>query len=178
NLKKVKGPYEVLDAVPMVLNKYRDTKFIFIGKGKDLDKLKEKAKEERLEKNVEFTGYISLEDKIQRFKDAHIFAFPTYHGEGFPTVILEAMAAGMPVVTTPAAGLVNAIENAREGYIIKTMPPEPKEIAQRIIQLIENPELIKKMSENNLAEAKEKYDVKVVSRQISEIYLDISKIKQ
>jgi len=175
NLKKEKGPYEVLDAVPMVLNKYEDTKFIFIGKGKDLDELKEKTKEKGLEKNVEFTGYISSEDKIKRFKEAHIFAFPTYHGEGFPTVILEAMAAGMSVVTTPIAGLVNAIENGNEGYIIQTMPPEAEEIAEKIMQLIENPELMKKISENNLFEAKEKYDVNVVSKQIGEIYHDIQR---
>jgi glycosyltransferase involved in cell wall biosynthesis len=175
NLKMEKGPYEVLEAVPIVLNYYDDSKFVFIGEGKDLDRLKKMAKKKGLIKNVDFTGYISLEEKIMRFKEGHIFAFPTYHGEGFPTVILEAMAAGMPVVTTPVAGLKKVIQNDEEGYIIKSMPPEPKEIAEKIIKLIENPKLMKKISQNNIKRAKGEFDAKVVSRQIFDIYHKIQR---
>ena len=49
------------------------------------------------------------------------------------------------------------------------------EIAKKLIQLIENPGLIKKMGENNLFEAKEKYDVQVVSKQIGKMYQEIMK---
>ena len=167
-----KGPYELLNAVPFALEKYPQTKFIFVGEGKELENLKEKSMELSIENNVEFTGYISNIEKIKIFKNAYIFVFPSYT-EGFPNVILEAMAAGMPLVTTPVGGLADALEDGKQGFIIKSMPPEPKEVAEKIIKLIENPKLMKKMSENNLKEAKEKYDVKVVSEEIGEIYEEI-----
>jgi glycosyltransferase involved in cell wall biosynthesis len=173
NMNKEKGPFEILEAAPIVLRKFPNTKFIFVGKGKDLEKLKNKSKEIGIDKNVDFTGYITLEEKIRIFKKSHVFVFPSSHGEGFPTVILEAMAAGLPIVTTAKAGLRDAIENGKQGLVIDSMPPTPREISAKMIQLIKNKKVMKKMSENNLAEVKDKYDVDVVSKQIEEIYQDI-----
>ena len=172
SMQRKKGPYEVLNAAPLVLEKYPDTKFIFVGEGVELENLKRMSKDLGL-KNILFTGYISPEEKIKNFKNANIFVYPSYYGEGFPTVILEAMAAGMPLVTTPVGGLADALEDGKQGLIIKSMPPNPEEIAEKIIQLIENEELMKKMSENNLREAKEKYDVKIVSGKIEKIYSEL-----
>jgi glycosyltransferase involved in cell wall biosynthesis len=172
NIKKEKGPFEILKAVPMVLVKFPNTKFIFIGTGRDLKELKEKSKEMGIEKNVVFTGYMAGEEKIEIFKNAHIFAYPSYT-EGFPTVILEAMAAGVVPIFTPVGGLVYALVDGKNGYVINSMPPKPEEISEKIIKLIENQKLMKNMSKNNLKKAKEKYDVRVVSKQIEEIYQDI-----
>jgi len=169
SMQRKKGPYEVLNAIPFVLEKYPDTKFIFVGEGVELENLKKRCSETELDSNVEFTGYKEGKEKIKIFKNSHIFAYPSYT-EGFPLVILEAMAAGMPLVTTPVGGLADAIEDGKQGLIIKSMPPNPEEIAEKIIQLIENEELMKKMSENNLREAKEKYDVKVVTKNIEKVY--------
>jgi len=116
-----------------------------------------------------YLGYKEGEEKIIIFKTSHIFAYPSYT-EGFPLVILEAMAAGMPLVTTPVGGLADVIEDRKHGFLVKSMPPDPEEVAEKIIALIGDPELMKKMSENNLREAKEKYDVKVVVRDIEELY--------
>jgi glycosyltransferase involved in cell wall biosynthesis len=175
NIKQEKGPFEILESAPIVLNKFPDTKFIFIGKGKDLEKLKEKSKLMKIEKNVVFTGYLPIEKKINIFKESHIFIFPSLHGEGFPTVILEAMAAGLPVITTPVAGLADAIEDYREGLILKDIPPKPNEIAENLIKLLENPELMKKICINNLKRAKEEFDISKISGKIISIYDTILK---
>jgi glycosyltransferase involved in cell wall biosynthesis len=169
---KEKGPFEILDAVPVILNKFPRSKFIFIGGGEDFIKLKTTSKELGIEKSVVFTGYISEEQKILFFKKSHLFIFPSYHGEGFPTVILEAMAAGMPIITTPIAGLADTIENNKEGLLL-TNKPSAIEIADKIIQLLETPDKMKKMSEYNMREIKEKYDVQIVSRKIIKIYHDL-----
>ena len=173
NMKKVKGPFAVLDSAPTVLNIFPETKFIFVGSGKDLYKLKEKAKEMKLIENIEFAGYVTEEQKREIFKKSHIFAYPTEHGEGFPTVVLEAMAAGMPIVTTAIAGLKDALENGKQGFIIKSKPPNPKEISENIIKLLEDEKNIEKISGNNLKEVNQKYDVKVVCKQIENIYLSL-----
>lgn len=169
NMKKEKGPFELLDAVPLVIEKYRDALFILVGDGKDLEKLKEKAKVMGIEKYVNFTGFKTGNNKIELFKQAHIFVFPS-HSEGFPTVILEAMAAGLPLITTKIGGLKDAMENGRQGLIINRNISNPKEIAEKINYLIKNPEIMKKMSENNIKESLEKYDHKIITKKIIEIY--------
>jgi len=176
-MKKEKGPFTVLNAVPQVLNEFPETKFLFIGSGKDLGELKEKSKEMDLENNVQFTGYISEKEKQEYFKKCHIFVFPTEHGEGFPTVILEAMASGMPLISTAVAGLKDILEDGKQGLIIKCNPPESKELSQKIIQLLRNENYMKQISKYNINEAKEKYDVKKVCKKIEAVYLEINNKK-
>ena len=129
----------------------------------------------KIEKNVEFTGYISYDKKVELFKNSHIFLFPTFHGEGFPTVILEAMAAGLPVVTTATAGLIDVIKDGREGFIINSIPPNPNDISEKIIRLIEDPNLIERISKNNQKRVKDEFDVKVISKKIVEMYNNLYK---
>lgn len=169
-----KGPYVVLEAGALVLKSHPDLQFVFIGKGADLDSLKVKAKELGIQKHVRFTGFISLEEKIREFKDANIFVFPTMHGEGFPTVILEAMAAALPVITTPIAGLIDAIDDGVHGYLIP-VPPDPLQIAERINALCKDRELLKAMSYRNLDEVRKKYDAHIVSSSIESMYREISR---
>ena len=90
-------------------------------------------------------------------------------------MILEAMAAGMPIVTTAKAGLKDALENNKQGFIIKSKPPNPKEVSHNIIKLLEDKKNMEKISENNLKEVNLKYDVKVVCNQIENIYSSLLK---
>jgi glycosyltransferase involved in cell wall biosynthesis len=173
NIVREKGPYELLKSIPFILDKFSDIKFIFIGDGKDLKNLKSISMMLNINERISFTGYISQNSKIKIFKESHIFAYPTYYGEGFPTVILEAMAAGLPIITTSNAGLIDAIVNGREGFLLRTMPSKPKEIAEKIIRLIENPKLMKKMSNENIKRVKSEYDAKIVCNQVMEIYQKI-----
>ncbi len=166
---KEKGPYELLNAVPFVLEKYNDTSFIFVGVGKELEKLKRKTKEMGIEKNVIFTGYKTGNEKIEFFKKAHIFVLPSYR-EGFPTVILEAMSAGAVLVYNPVGGLIDTLTDGKNGYKLKSILPDPNEIAEKIIRLMDNQEIMIKMSENNINEAKQKYDTKILIEKIENIY--------
>ncbi len=172
NMIKEKGIFELLEAAPKVIKEFPDSKFIFVGDGKDLVELKQKTIKMNLEKNVLFTGYIIGEEKINIFKNAHIFAFPSYT-EGFPTVVLEAMAAGTALIFTPVGGLVDAMVDGKNGFVVKSMPPNLEEIAEKIIQLAENPCLMKKMSENNLMDVEKKYDARILSKEIGKIYEQI-----
>ena len=125
--------------------------------------------EMNLKDNVEFKGYLVGKEKFNIFKNAHIFTIPSYT-EGFPTVVLEAMAAGAAIIYTPVGGLINTMVDGKNGFVVKSIPPNPEEIAKKIIQLFENPKLMKKMSANNLIEAKEKYDAEILSKEIGKIY--------
>lgn len=99
-----------------------------------------------LEKHVVFTGYIPESEVTRYYFDSDIFVFPTRHIEGIPIALFKAAIAGLPIVTTQiraAADLLNEPENC----LFCTQ--EPENIAERIIELMNNEKLRGSMSSNN-----------------------------
>ncbi len=74
------------------------------------------AEEKKIEKQVLFTGRLSRPDLISAFKNAHIFAFPSLY-EAFGIVLIEAMAAGLPVVAGDSTAIPYVVENGRTGLL-------------------------------------------------------------
>lgn len=175
NIKVEKGCFVLVESIPSILKYYPDTKFIFIGTGKELERLKIKVEKMGLKKNIDIKGYVSNEEKIRIFKKSHVFLFPTSHSEGFPCVILEAIAAGLPLVTTPNAGIIDAIDHGQQGFLLDDINPKPNEIKDTIIKLLDHPNLMKNISINNIRLAQENYDVKLISKNILNIYEKISR---
>ncbi len=175
-LVREKGVYEVIESMKYILKDFPGTVLTVMGWGKELESLKEYARKIGVENKVIFTGYMPENKKIEIFKKSHMFIYPSYYGEGFPTVILEAMAAGLPVITTPVGGLKYAIKDGINGFFIKSMPPDSKEISKYVILLMKNPKEMKKISQNNIIEAREKYDVQVVIQKIIEFYCEMLNI--
>ncbi len=169
---KKKGLYETVEAMKYILKVYPDTKLYLVGDGPEFVNIKNYVMENGLNNSIILTGYLKGEEKYKIYKKAHVFIFPSYT-EGFPNVILEAMAAGLPIVTTPVGGLKYAFSEGINGCLIKSMPPDPKEIADKVIYLLSHPQIMDKISENNKREAKTKYDISVVLEKIKRIYLDM-----
>lgn len=171
-IAKIKGVYELIQSVPQVLEYEKNFKLILIGDGPELDNLKKKIKEMRIEEHISFTGYKSGKEKYDIFKNSHIFVLPSYT-EGFPNVVLEAMAAGMPIIATPVGGLKYAIRNSENGFLCESNPPHSSNISNLILKLIMDPSLMADISNFNIKEVEKKYDSSVVTKEIQQIFNDI-----
>ncbi|GAI08660.1 unnamed protein product, partial [marine sediment metagenome] len=129
------------------------------------------CQKEEISRYIEFLGYLRGEEKIQVFITSDIFILPTYHPEGFPYAILEAMSAGLPIISTPIGAIPEIIEDGANGFLI---PPKiPYILAEKILTLIEDKSLREKMGAENMKKAQEKYDVKVVCKIFEKIYKEI-----
>lgn len=101
---------------------------------------------------VNFLGRVPFDVLLDKLSSSHIFVFPTM-GEGFGLVILEAMAAGLPVVTTRNCGGPDIINEGNNGFIINV--GDSKSLAQKIMWFKNHPEECKNMSFNAIATARE-----------------------
>lgn len=101
-----KGIKELLNAVALLKEKGHEVRVSFAGGNKEWDSCKalmEYASRLKIADNVEIAGYLSREELNEFLEKADIFVFPT-KAEGLPRVLIEAMAKGLPCITTPVSG--------------------------------------------------------------------------
>lgn len=172
NFFKDKGIYEVVKSILLVVNEFstRKVDFILAGDGPEMQNIKKLVQDLEISNYVNFKGYVTGRKKIDVFRNADLFVYPTSHGEGFPTVIAEAMAAGLPIIATPVGAIPEVIEQGVNGNLL--LNSEPKEIAEAVIYLLNNPTLMRNMRSKNREKAKQ-YGVTVVGKQLIQIYARI-----
>ncbi|MFQ6033064.1 MAG: glycosyltransferase family 4 protein, partial [Candidatus Zixiibacteriota bacterium] len=154
-----KGFFDLIKAVPMVTRYYPNIEVFIAGRWDD-HRLKNRVntyvRENNLQDKVKFVGVVTGEEKTRLFKSSDAFVLPTYfYLEGQPVVILEAMAAGLPVITTDRGSIKEMITHGQNGFIIP--PYSPHEIAEKIAILIEDKNLRKKMGETSYRRVKERF---------------------
>lgn len=167
---KEKGVWEALEAISLIVKNYRNALLILVGGDREEYAMKKYCLEKKLQDYVLFTGHLLRKDVIEIFRASNIFILPSYN-EGFPLVILEAMAAGLPIVATPVGAIPEIIENGVNGFLIP--PKDPLKLAEKIAFLIENKSLRESMAKNNILKVKEKYDLRPVSKVFDEIYQNL-----
>ena len=166
NVIKDKGIYEILEACNLLKNEGKDhINFILAGDGKELDVAKSRSFSLNLP--IVFTGYTVGDAKKELFNKADLFVFPSYH-EGMPNAVLEAMAFGLPVLTTMVGGIPDFFEEGKMGFYIDMY--SPKDIVDKIKMLDDDRELVQKISEFNFQYARRFYASEASKRLSSIIY--------
>ena len=100
---------------------------------------------------VVFLGRVTDAEKAQLFRTADVYCSPATGGESFGIVLLEAMAAGTPIVASDIHGYKGVVRRGREGLLVP--PRDPKGLAEAIARLLDDPELRARMSEAGQARA-------------------------
>jgi glycosyltransferase involved in cell wall biosynthesis len=165
---KEKGIYELLAAFKYLHEKIPNLKLILAGDGPEKTNMQNYVYENSLQKNVEFCGFVRDENKAKILKSADIFVFPTYYGEGCPVSLLEAMAAGLPIITTPAGGIKDIFIDGINGILLKEVTQNSISIA--IESLLSNKAQLAKIKETNTKTAWGKYEASVVTKSIEKMY--------
>lgn len=152
NLYKTKGLEYLIKSAHILNTKHiiQNTKYIIIGEGKQRKKLESLIKKYNLENQVFLLGRIP--DAHQYLKAFDVFVLPSLK-EGFPWIILEAMAAGLPIISTNVGALPEIIEDGKEGILIK--PKNPEIMAEKTLKLIENPKLAQGLRNQAIEKLKE-----------------------
>jgi len=101
---------------------------------------------------IRMAGAMPLEQLMPRYREYDVFVLPTGPGEGVPRVLLEAMAAGVPVVTTRVAGIASLVQHEENGLLVER--PAPDDLARAIARLLEDRPLRRRLIEGGRATAR------------------------
>jgi glycosyltransferase involved in cell wall biosynthesis len=151
NLIESKGFTDVLYSVKRVTQCNNNVRYTFAGSWmKDEDRVacEDYLIREGIRDYVEFPGTIAGGQKIEQLQQADIFVFPTYYSfEGHPWVIVEAMASGLPIITTDHGCIKESVLGGENGFIVPKRNAEA--VAEKIIYLIEHSDVREKMGQKS-----------------------------
>jgi len=136
NLRKEKAHDVLIDAAVDVLRAFPHARFDFIGDGPERERLVVQAATLGIAHAITFHGH--REDVADYLAKAAIFTLPS-RSEAFPNSVLEAMAAGLPVVATRVGGICELVDDRRTGLLVA--PDDARQLAAAICRLLLEPAL-------------------------------------
>lgn len=166
-----KAPNILLDAWAKLKDKYSDWKVTLMGNG-DIDRFVNMAHEKGLQDCVEFTGYVRGQKKVYYFTHAAIYVLCSYN-EGFPMVVLEAWAYGIPIVSTPVGGLPDVIVENKNCCTFDFGDSDG--LADRLERLINDEDLRKEMSQYERNFVVRTFSLNSINRDFETLYSEILK---
>ena len=159
-----KGHITLMEATKRVLEKGYDIEVWFIGDGPLKQKFVNYSQKLGINEKVKFLGKMPNGDSVRKIiRKSDIFVFPT-RAEGLPRVILEAMAEGLPVISSPVCGIPEILPKE---CLVKY--DDYNGYGNAILRLINNPLLLTKYSEDNLAMAL-KFKSSVLNKKRKDFY--------
>jgi glycosyltransferase involved in cell wall biosynthesis len=142
-----KGVMDAVKACGVLAERGEEAVLICAGDGPEREAAEMEAKRLGIEGRIRFTGFLPEKKMRELYASATLLIFPTYYDEGFPMVVFQSVAAGLPVITTRRRG---AADYLREPLNCRwTLPRDPAMLADRVQELLRNPELRASMSAAN-----------------------------
>ena len=165
---KDKGVLDFIKAAEILRPKYQNkVEFVLCGA---LSTNPYAVKEEELYElcDGEYIKYLGFrEDMPEQFEKSDIMCFPSYYREGVPKAVLDASAAGLPIITCDSIGCRDTVKDGVNGFLVN--PKSPEEVAEKLDTLLSDKKLRLKMGEASRKIAENEYDV----RKVVDVHLKI-----
>jgi phosphatidylinositol alpha-mannosyltransferase len=170
-LEKRKGLRYLLRAWPLVLERQPDARLIVVGRGRPLEGYKRfAARQGWSPSDVVFAGYVPADHLPRYYQACDVFCAPNTGQESFGIVLLEAMAAGAPIVASDIRGYRDVVTNGVEGLLVERQ--NPAALADALCRLIGSPELRASMRRAGVAKA-QLFDWPRVASQVLSYYEEV-----
>ena len=142
-----KGIFDLAKAISLLEPHIRRSVRLTVGGNGEVEKLQELIKCLHVEDCVTYAGWVDGNLKADLLAAANVYILPSYN-EGLPVSILEAMAYGLPVISTPIGGIPEVVKEGVNGFLVQ--PGNIEQIADRIGEMVKSPDLVTKMGQASL----------------------------
>ena len=164
---KRKGVIELLEATAQLVASGRSLRLVVSGIGPDVQAARDRADALGLAACTQFTGQVGYEDAPLAYRQGDVFVSPTY-SEGFSNTILEAMASGLPIVSTRVVGVVDCLEHERDALLVEAK--DAVGLANAIARLLDDEPLRQRLVRRALGDVRRLYSWQSVGQQIMAAY--------
>jgi len=137
----------------------------------DLDRARVLIQEMQLEDTCQLLGTVGGEEKAELLSTANLLVLPSHH-EGLPMVIVEAMAAGLPIVATPVGGIPEVVRDGYNGFLVPV--GEVEALAEKLAVLAGDPNLRELMGQRSREIAEQELDVKPYVERLVALYESVA----
>ena len=172
-LREQKGIQYMIEALPAILERIPNAIYLVVGDGAYRNELKSLSASRGVEKRVLFAGHRT--DIPAVLASCDLFVLPTL-GDALPTVLIEAMAAGKPIVASDVGGVPEIITDQTTGILVP--PANPSKLAEACLQILQNESFRNTLVSNAYEVAQQKFNVHTQVRQLSTLYQNLNGRRQ
>jgi glycosyltransferase involved in cell wall biosynthesis len=175
-LVEKKGLSYLIEACRHLRDRGIEFRCLIIGKGRLRSHLDGLIKQWDLRKKVQLLGVCSQSEVLQRYREAHLFVLPCViddrgNRDGLPVSIVEALACGLPVITTSVTGIPEVVQDGHNGIIIPES--EPVELADAIESVISDAQLYQHLQENSRASVVTNFDLTKSANSMHQLFDEV-----
>jgi len=167
-----KGFHYLIQAMPKILKQVPTAKLVIIGEGEQLSFLQELTQSIGVREHVVFAGALSQEEIPEAYSAADVFVLPSLF-ESFGISLIEAQAAGKPVVGTNAGGAPEALVNGQTGYLVE--PGNVSQLVMAVLRLLSDETMASRFGFRGRQFVGENFDFKNTVLKIVDSYNEIAK---
>lgn len=172
-----KSPQTSIKAFAKILEKFPQARFVFAGHGELYDECKQLIKDLQISDKIDLVGWIDQEEQIKLFRESAIFVQHSVtanngDAEGTPVVIIEASAAGLPVVSTKHGGIVDTIIDGQTGFLVEEHDLDS--MVEKMIFLLEDQNVMKELGQKGKEFIRENFSLNKHLNDVSQTILKIT----
>ena len=170
-LVRKKGLDTFVDACAVLRNRGLDFEAVIAGEhGEHEPEVRSRVESARLEDRLSFAGPLTQTQLFDAYRQATAFALPCRvledgDRDGIPNVLMEAMACGLPVVTTGVSGITELVRDGENGLIVE--PDRPVDLADALHRLVKDPELAAHLAEEGRRTVADRFDAAVTAARMA-----------
>ncbi len=148
SLTPVKGVQYLIEAMNIIRHSHPSVRLLLVGDGMERQILETLVSVMDLGQNITFFGRVKNDEVPKYIAASDVFVLPSL-SEGFPLTVAEAMAAGLPVVSTQVRGLSEIIKEGENGFLVE--PKNSSQLADKTLRILNNDSLHEEISVKNRA---------------------------
>jgi glycosyltransferase involved in cell wall biosynthesis len=140
-LRSYKGHEYFIEAARIVASQRDDVTFVIVGEGPEEQSIRSKIGQLGLETRIRMLGF--RQDLLNVFRSFDLFAIPSVEGDTIPQVLMQALAVGIPVVSTTVGSIPDVVIHGETGFVVP--PRDAAALAERVVVLLDDAPLRARM---------------------------------